>query len=69
MFVRACAELAGLTRLAYAVFGPLLALQLHWETVTGVYPWADHMPPMALLVSAGGYWLATRAESLLRGQD
>lgn len=68
MFIKACATIASITRLAYLIFGPLMALNMHWETVTGAYHWADHMPPLVLLCAAGGYYLAAKGETLLRGE-
>lgn len=38
--------------IVYSMAGMFMAYLMHMETVMEVYPWADHMPAVALLVGA-----------------
>ena len=50
-------------RLICVTFGPLFAFNLHLEMVHGVYPWASHVPSVALLVFVTCYVLLTLAQA------
>ena len=50
-FIALCALLTGM----------VLSLRFYWETVHGIYPWADHMPALGMLTTALAYWLISHA--------